>query len=105
MIQGDGNYYIGENHGSRREEFSNSFTSAVVLDEAPNRIAIECVDGPQGVNLRMFVNGIAMEPAVDTEDPIESGAAGFRVESRKSGPMEAAFDDYLVTPPTSDATR
>jgi hypothetical protein len=50
----------------------------------------------------MFVNGIALDTAVDTEDPITSGAAGFRVESRRraSGPMEAAFDDYLITAPT-----
>jgi hypothetical protein len=106
LIQGDGSYYIGENHGSRFEEFSSSSSPAIVPGEAPNRIAIECVDGPDGVNLRMFVNGIALDTALDTVDPIASGAAGFRVESRRlgRGPMEAAFDDYLITAPTGAST-
>jgi serine/threonine protein kinase/subtilisin-like proprotein convertase family protein len=106
LIQGDGSYYIGENHGTQFENFSSSSSPAIVPGEAPNRIAIECVDGPDGVNLRMFVNGIALDTAVDTEEPITSGAAGFRVESRRrvNGPAEAAFDDYLITAPTGAST-
>jgi subtilisin-like proprotein convertase family protein len=106
LIQGDGSYYIGENHGAQFENFSSSSSPAIVPGEAPNRIAIECVDGPDGVNLRMFVNGIAIDTAVDTEEPITSGAAGFTVESRRrvNGPAEAVFDDYVVTAATGAST-
>lgn len=57
------------------------------------------MDGPQGVTLRMFVNGIAVNTVVDSEQPIRIGATGFRAESQNTD-MEVAFDDFVVTAPS-----
>ena len=96
LIQGDGTFFIGENGGGGGDNFVSSFTPAIVRGEAPNRIAGECVGGSEGVRLRMFVNGVPVDTVVDGVDPILSGAIGVRAESRAE-PMEAAFDDYVVT--------
>ncbi len=98
LVQGDGTAFIGESVAGAATNFSSGFTPAIVTGQAPNRIAIECVGGPEGVTLRMFVNGISVNTVVDSDQPFESGAVGFRVESVR-GPMEAAFDDVLVTAP------
>jgi hypothetical protein len=97
LIQGDGTFFIGENSGGGGgENFASSFTPAIVRGEAPNRIAGECVGGSEGVRLRMFVNGVPVDTVVDAVDPILAGAIGVRAESRAE-PIEAAFDDYVVT--------
>jgi hypothetical protein len=44
----------------------------------------------------MFVNGVPVDTVVDAVDPILAGAIGVRAESRAE-PIEAAFDDYVVT--------
>jgi hypothetical protein len=67
-----------------------------VRSEAPNRIAGECVGGSEGVTLRMFVNGVAVDTVVDGVDPIPGGTVGMRAESRQQ-PAEVEFDDFLVT--------
>ena len=64
--------------------------------EAPNRFAGECVGGSEGVTLRMFVNGIAVDTVIDGVDPILAGTFGVRAESRQE-PAEVEFDDFLVT--------
>jgi subtilisin-like proprotein convertase family protein len=96
LIQGDGTFFIGENGGGGGDNFVSSFTPAIVRGEAPNRIAGECVGGSEGVRLRMFVNGVPVDTVVDAVDPILAGAIGVRAESRAE-PIEAAFDDYVVT--------
>jgi hypothetical protein len=99
LVQGDGTYYIGESVGGTATNFSTSFTPAIVRGEAPNRIAAECFDEAGGVTLRLFVNGIPVDTVVDSTRPFASGTIGVRAEARR-GPMEAAFDDVLVTAPT-----
>jgi serine/threonine protein kinase len=93
LIQGDGTFFIGENGG---DNFASSFTRAIVSGEAPNRVAGECVGGPEGVRLSMFVNGFQVQTVVDGVDPILAGAIGLRAESRAE-PVEVEFDDVLVT--------
>jgi len=66
---------------------------------APNRIAVECVDGPEGVLLRLLVNGIAVNTVVDSETPLRAGATGLGAESR-SADMAVAFDDFVISPPS-----
>ena len=98
-IQGDGTAYIGENDPNAPNGFHNfvsAFTPAVVRGEAPNRVAGECVGGSEGVTLRMFVNGIAVDTVIDGVDPILAGTFGVRAESRQE-PAEVEFDDFLVT--------
>ena len=98
-IQGDGTAYIGENDPDDPNGFHNfvsAFTPAVVRGEAPNRVAGECVGGSEGVTLRMFVNGIAVDTVIDGVDPILAGTFGVRAESRQE-PAEVEFDDFLVT--------
>ena len=93
LIQGDGTFFIGENGA---DNFASSFTPAVVRGVAPNRVAGECVGGPEGVRLSMFVNGVQVQTVVDAVDPILSGAIGVRAESRAET-VEVAFDDYVIT--------
>jgi hypothetical protein len=98
-IQGDGTAYIGKNDPAFPKGFHNfvsAFTPAVVRSEAPNRVAGECVGGSEGVTLRMFVNGIAVDTVVDGVNPLAAGAIGVRAESRDA-PAEVEFDDFLVT--------
>jgi hypothetical protein len=98
-IQGDGTAYIGENDPDDPNGFHNfvsAYTPAVVRGEAPNRVAGECVGGSEGVTLRMFVNGIAVDTVIDGVDPILAGTFGVRAESRQE-PAEVEFDDVLVT--------
>ena len=52
--------------------------------------------GSEGVTLRMFVNGVAVDTVVDGVDPIPGGTVGMRAESRRE-PAEVEFDDFLVT--------
>jgi hypothetical protein len=99
LIQGDGTAYIGENDPDDPKGFHNfasAFTPAVVRSEAPNRVAGECVGGSDGVTLRMFVNGVAVDTVIDGVDPLLGGATGLRAESRGE-PAEVEFDDFLVT--------
>jgi len=96
LIQGDGTAFIGENGPGGPHNFKSAFTPAVVRSEAPNRVAGECVGGSEGVTLRMFVNGVAVDTVVDGVDPILGGTVGMRAESRQQ-PAEVEFDDYLVT--------
>ena len=99
LVQGDGTYYIGESVGGTATNFSTSFTPAIVRGEAPNRIAAECFDEPGGgVTLRLFVNGVPVNTVIDAIEPFTTGTIGVRAEARR-GPMEAAFDDVLVTAP------
>ena len=64
--------------------------------EAPNRVAGECVGGSEGVTLRMFVNGVAVDTVVDGVDPIPGGTVGMRAESRRES-AEVEFGGFLVT--------
>jgi serine/threonine protein kinase/subtilisin-like proprotein convertase family protein len=99
LIQGDGTAYIGENDPDDPKGFHNfnsAFTPAVVRSEAPNRVAGECVGGSEGVTLRMFVNGVAVDTVIDGVDPLLGGAVGLRAESRGEA-AEVEFDDFLVT--------
>jgi subtilisin-like proprotein convertase family protein len=98
LVQGDGTYYIGESVGGTATNFASAFTPAIVRGEAPNRIAAECFDEAGGVTLQLFVNGIPVDTVVDSTQPFTSGTIGVRAEARR-GPMEAAFDDVLVTAP------
>ncbi len=98
LIQGDGTYFIGKQTADGATNLDTGFSPAIVGGAGPNRIGAECVDGPEGVTLRLEVNEIAVNTIVDSVDPIGPGAAGFRVESRRAF-TEVAFDDYLVTPP------
>jgi serine/threonine protein kinase len=98
-IQGDGTAYIGKNDPAFPDGFRNFVTTstpAIVRSEAPNRVAGECVGGSEGVSLRMFVNGIAVDEVVDGVDPLLAGATGVQAQSRL-GPREVEFDDFLVT--------
>jgi hypothetical protein len=67
-----------------------------VRSEAPNRVAGECVGGSEGVTLRMFVNGVAVDTVVDRVGPIPGGTVGMRAESRRES-AEVEFDDFFVT--------
>ena len=99
LIQGDGTATIGENDPNDPAGFHNfvsAFTPVVVRGEAPNRLAGECVGGSEGVTLRMFVNGVAVDTVVDGLDPIPAGAIGVQAQSRRQA-AEVEFDDYLVT--------
>jgi len=99
MIQGDGTFFIGENGPEFPKGFQTLATGsapAIVRSEAPNRVAGECVGGSDGVRLRMFVNGVAVQTVVDSVDPLPAGAIGLRAESRQE-PAEVEFDDFLVT--------
>ena len=99
MIQGDGTFFIGENGPEFPKGFqtlATGSTPAIVRSEAPNRVAGECVGGSDGVRLRMFVNGVAVQTVVDSVDPLPAGAIGLRAESRQE-PAEVEFDDFLVT--------
>jgi len=98
LIQGDGTYFIGEASGDVATNLDTGFSPAIVGGAGPNRIAAECVDGREGVTLRMTVNGVAVNTVIDPVDPLGPGATGFRVESRRAF-TEVAFDDYVVTPP------
>jgi subtilisin-like proprotein convertase family protein len=98
LVQGDGTYYIGESVGGTATNFASAFTPAIVRGEAPNRIAAECFDEAGGVSLQLFVNGIPVDAVVDSTQPFTRGTIGVRAEARR-GPMEAAFDDVLVTAP------
>jgi subtilisin-like proprotein convertase family protein len=103
LVQGDGTYYIGESVGGTASNFSSSFTPAIVPGQAPNRISAECFDDPGGgVTLRLFVNGLPVDTVIDSIQPFTSGTIGLRAEARR-GPMEAAFDDVLVTAPVGGA--
>lgn len=74
-----------------------SVDGGTALGPAPNDIAIECVDGPGGVTLRMFVNGIAVDEVVDGDGPIPAGTIGVQAQSQRD-PSEVEFDDLaLVT--------
>jgi hypothetical protein len=95
LIGGNGKFFIGENDADGASNFDVGVTPSVERGRAPNRIAIECTDSPEGVTLRMFVNGIAVNTLLDTEDTISTGAAGFVVESGQAR-ADAAFDDFLV---------
>jgi serine/threonine protein kinase/subtilisin-like proprotein convertase family protein len=100
MIQGDGTFYIGENGPEFPQGFNilkTGFTPAIVRSEAPNHVAGECVGGSEGVTLRMFVNGVAVDTVIDGVDPIPAGAIGLRAESRGQASAEVEFDDLLVT--------
>ncbi len=99
LVQADGTFYIGEAQGKRATNFDTGRSPAIARGAQPNTIAAECVDGPQGVTLRMFVNGIAVNTVIDSERPIRSGATGFRAESEDVD-MEVAFDDFVVTAPS-----
>lgn len=46
----------------------------------------------------MFVNGIPVNTVIDSIQPFASGTIGVRAEARR-GPMEAAFEDGIVTAP------
>jgi hypothetical protein len=96
LIQGDGTAYIGENGPDGPNNFTSAFTPAVVRSEAPNRVAGEWVGRSEGVTLRMFVNGVAVDTVVDGVDPIPGGTVGMRAESRRES-AEVEFDDFLVT--------
>ena len=96
LVQSDGTYYIGETVAGNSTNFVARFTPAINQGSGTNRIAAECVDGPQGVTLRMFVNEVAVNTVVDPNDPFLSGAVGFRVESVDAN-TEAAFDDLVVS--------
>jgi hypothetical protein len=100
LIQGNGNYFIGRNGEQGPLNLDVGFSPAVATGRAPNRIAAECVDGPDGVTLRLFVNGVAVNTVVDLGDPIPAGGAGFRAESRR-GDMSVAFDDFVVSAPAA----
>jgi hypothetical protein len=67
-----------------------------VRSEAPNRVAGEWVGRSEGVTLRMFVNGVAVDTVVDGVDPIPGGTVDMRAESRRES-AEVEFDDLLVT--------
>lgn len=97
LIEGDGTYYIGESNEDSSNDFDTG-TSPAVIEGGPNRIVAECVDGPEGVTLRMFVNGIAVNTVIDSDEPLGPGGTGFRVESKQVD-VEVAFDEYLVTTP------
>jgi hypothetical protein len=99
LIQGDGTYFIGENSAGVATNLDTGFSPAIVPGEGPNRIAVECVDGPEGVTLRMFVNDVAVNTVIDPDAPLGPGGTGFRVESQPAA-VEVAFDDYIVTPPS-----
>ena len=99
LVQADGTFYIGEAQGKRATNFDTGRSPAIARGAQPNTIAAECVDGPQGVTLRMFVNGIAVNTVIDSERPIRTGATGFRAESEDVD-MEVAFDDFVVTAPS-----
>ena len=96
LIQGDGTAYIGENGPDGPTNFTSAFTPAVVRSEAPNRVAGEGVGGSEGVTLRMFVNGVAVDTVIDGVDPMPGGTVGMRAESRRES-AEVEFDDFLVT--------
>lgn len=76
--------------------FVSAFTPALVRGEAPDRVAGECVGGSESATLRMFVNGIAVDTAIDGVGQILAGTFGVRAESRRE-PAEVEFDDFLVT--------
>ncbi len=99
LVQADGSFYIGEAQGKQANNFDTGRSPAISRGAEPNTIAAECVDGPQGVTLRMFVNGIAVNTVIDSERPIRIGATGFRAESQDTD-MEVAFDDFVVTAPS-----
>jgi subtilisin-like proprotein convertase family protein/predicted Ser/Thr protein kinase len=98
LVQSDGTYYIGEASPKRARNFATSFTPAITTGKAPNTVTGECVGGAEGVTLRMFVNGIAVNTVIDQANPLLAGATGMRVESENAD-MEAAFDDFLVSRP------
>jgi serine/threonine-protein kinase len=98
LIGGNGKYFIGENDEEGAHNFDVGVSPAVFRGRFPNRIAIECVDGPEGVTLRMFVNGVAVNTLIDGDAPIRTGAVGVLVESGDLD-MEAAFDDLVVLRP------
>ena len=52
--------------------------------------------GSEGVTLRMFVNGVAVDTALRGLDPIPGGTVGMRSESRRES-AEVEFEDFLVT--------
>ena len=99
LVQTDGSFYIGEAQGKQAHNFDTGRSPAIARGAEPNTIAAECVDGPEGVTLRMFVNGIAVNTVIDTEAPIRIGATGFRAESQDTD-MEVAFDDFVVSAPS-----
>jgi len=96
LVQANGTYYIGESVGGNAHNFASGFTAAIRQGQGRNRIAGECVDGPQGVTLRMLVNDVAVNTVVDPNAPFVSGAVGFRVESQDAD-TEAVFDDLVVS--------
>jgi serine/threonine protein kinase/subtilisin-like proprotein convertase family protein len=99
LVQADGTYYIGRSSSAPQPvNFATGFSPSINPGRQPNTVTAECVDGEQGVTLRMFVNDVPVDTAVDSNDPLASGAVGFRVESddRKT---EAAFDDLVVSRP------
>jgi hypothetical protein len=100
LIGGNGKYFIGENDATGATNFDVGVSPAVVRGRGPNRIVAECIDGPEGVTLRLIVNGISVNTVVDAVEPIASGATGFRVDSGGSD-AEAAFDDYVLSTPSS----
>jgi hypothetical protein len=99
LVQSDGSFYIGEAQGKQVHNFDTGRSPAIARGTEPNTIAAECVDGPGGVTLRMFVNGIAVNTVIDSEQPIRIGATGFRAESQNTD-MEVAFDDFVVSAPS-----
>jgi hypothetical protein len=99
LLQGDGTYYIGEAHPQEAENLDTGTTPAISPGRAANRIAAECVDSPDGVTLRLFVNGQSVNTVVDTEDPLGPGSTGLRTESRND-PMSAGFDNYAISVPS-----
>jgi hypothetical protein len=98
LIQGDGQYYIGEAHPRNAENLDVGSSPAIELGRTPNRIVAECLDSQNGVTLRLTVNGVAVNTVVDSTDPLGPGSTGLRTESR-SDPMSAAFDDFVVAVP------
>jgi len=98
LVQGNGDYYIGESAADRASNFDTGFSPSIATGLASNRIAAECTDGPSGVSLRLSVNGVAVNTVIDSEHPLGPGGTGVRVESRRDD-MAAAFDDYVVSAP------
>jgi serine/threonine-protein kinase len=94
-----GDYALGEYDFSKKvifEDLVAGTSDAINEGQAINEIVATCVDVAEGVELTLTVNGVFVDSAVDTVDPLPTGRVGLNLDTPKA--TAVAFDDFVVEP-------
>ena len=99
LFDDDGSWQIRRFSGAV-EILAESTTATLVRGLGPaggDRLRLDCVDGPEGATIAMYLNGDLIEGAVDPA-PLPAGRAGMAAGPRQASARGAArFDDLRVT--------